>query len=129
ISQLIAARLIPRIEQVKRIRQHELGERCELVTDILRQRAPSWRWQRPTGGLFIWVQLPGIDTRELAQEALRYNMKITPGTNLSVDETHTDWLRLPFLLPPNELRDGVLRLIQMEEQTRPKATTPTSLEA
>ncbi|HKD73833.1 MAG TPA: PLP-dependent aminotransferase family protein, partial [Ktedonobacterales bacterium] len=120
LSQLIAVRLISHIEQVKQLRKRELGRRCEIVMEILRRRVPSWQWQPPSGGLFIWVQVPGTDTRDLAQEALRCNIKITPGTILSVDGTHTEWLRLPFLLPPSELQEGVLRLIDVWERSRLK---------
>jgi DNA-binding transcriptional MocR family regulator len=124
ISQLIAVRLMSHIDQAKRLRQRELGQRREIVMDLLRQRAPSWQWQRPPGGLFIWVRIPGTDTRDLAQEALRYNIKITPGTILSVDGSHTDWLRLPFLLPPPELQEGVHRLIDIWERMHAKAQAP-----
>jgi DNA-binding transcriptional MocR family regulator len=124
ISQLIAVRLIPHIDQVKQLRRRELGQRREIVMDLLRERAPSWQWQQPPGGLFIWVQLPGTDTRELAQEALRCNIKITPGTILSVDGSHADWLRLPFLLPPLELQEGVRRLVAIWERTHAKTQAP-----
>ena len=55
------------------------------------------------------------DARELAQSALQRGVIVTPGTTLSVDGTHTEWLRLPFLLPPDQLRLGLERLIDAWE--------------
>ena len=111
VSQLLGVRLIPHLEEVQQLRRDELGARRDLVTNVLRQKAPGWRWQVPPGGLFIWVQLPAGDARDLAQEALHLGVKVTPGTSLSVDGTHNDWLRLPFLLRPDRLQVGLERLL------------------
>ena len=101
VSQLLGVRLIPHLDEVQQLRRDELGARRDLLMDVLRQKAPGWRWQVPPGGLFIWAQLPAGDARDLAQEALHSGVKVTPGTSLSVDGTHNDWLRLPFLLTPD----------------------------
>ena len=111
VSQLLGARLMPHLAEVQQLRRAELGARRDLVMDILRRQAPAWRWQAPPGGLFIWAQLPAGDARDLAQEALRAGVKVTPGTSLSVDGTHNDWLRLPFLLAPDPLQVGLERLL------------------
>lgn len=107
VSQLLGARLIPHLATVQQLRRAELGARRALVMEVLRQKAPDWRWQAPPGGLFIWVQLPGGDARDLAQEALHHGVRVTPGTTFSVDGTHNDWLRLPFLLTPDRLQIGL----------------------
>jgi DNA-binding transcriptional MocR family regulator len=111
VSQLLGARLVPHLAEVQQLRRDELGARRALVMDMLRQKAPGWKWQAPPGGLFIWVQLPAGDARDLAQEALHSGVKVTPGTTLSVDGTHNDWLRLPFLLTPDRLQMGLERLL------------------
>jgi DNA-binding transcriptional MocR family regulator len=122
ISQLLAIRLIPHLEVVKQLRREELRARRDLLLDELRERVPSWRWQCPPGGLFVWAQLPRGDARELAQEALRSGVIVTPGTTLSVDGTHTAWLRLPFLLPPDRLRLGLGRLVGAWERYEQKVS-------
>jgi hypothetical protein len=48
---------------------------------------------------------------------------VTPGITLSVDGTHTAWLRIPFLLPPDRLRPGVERLIGAWEHYSTKGNT------
>ncbi len=116
ISQLIATRLLPHLEQVKELRREELTPRRDLLLELLASRAPSWGWQRPKGGLFVWVHLPEGDVRELAQEALQEGVHVLPGTTLSVDGTHTSWLRLPFFLTPDRLQSGLERLIAAWER-------------
>ncbi len=116
VSQLLGVQLIPHLDQVKQLRREELTPRRNLVLEVLRHRAPAWQWQCPHGGLFIWVHLPLGDARDLAQEALHCGVKVTPGTTLSVDRTHNDWLRLPFLLSPDRLQIGVERLIEAWER-------------
>ena len=115
ISQLIAMRLMASVEHVKQLRRQELTPRRNLLLEVLEQRVPSWSWQRPKGGLFVWVHLPEGDARDLAQEALHRGVIVTPGITLSVDGTHTSWLRIPFLLPPDRLQPGLERLIEAWE--------------
>ena len=116
ISQLIAIRLMPYLEQVKQLRRQELTPRRDLLLELLQSRVPSWNWQRPKGGLFVWVHLPEGDVRDLAQEALHGGVIVLPGTTLSVDGTHTAWLRLPIFLPPDRLQRGLERLIAAWER-------------
>jgi DNA-binding transcriptional MocR family regulator len=113
ISQVIAIRLLPHLEPVRRLRRQELTLRRDLLLETLQQQAPSWGWKRPEGGLFVWAHVPATDTRDLAQAALRAGLIITPGTTLSVDGEHTNYLRLPFLLPPARLQAGIERLLEV----------------
>jgi DNA-binding transcriptional MocR family regulator len=123
ISQLIAIRLLPHAARVRELRRQELTPRRDLLLQVLEQRMPSWTWQRPKGGLFVWTRLPVGDARELAQEALQRGVIVTPDTTLSVDGTHANWLRLPFLLPPDRLQLGLERLIEAwEHYALPAAT-------
>ena len=122
ISQLIATRLLPHLEQVKDLRRQELTPRRDLLLELLQSRVPSWSWQRPKGGLFVWVHLPEGDIRELAQEALQEGVLVIPGTTLSVDGTHTAFLRLPFFLTPDLLQSGLERLTAAWERYRRKMT-------
>lgn len=116
ISQLLAVQLMPHLEQVIELRRQELTPRRDFLLETLSRKAPSWCWKCPQGGLFVWVQLPQGDARDLAQEALHNGVIVTPGTTLSVDGSHTAWLRLPFLLPLDHLQVGLDRLIAAWER-------------
>lgn len=52
------------------------------------------------------------DASEFAQIALRFEVVVTPGTVMSVDDSHHRYLRLPFLLAPDVLTKGIQRLAQ-----------------
>jgi DNA-binding transcriptional MocR family regulator len=122
ISQLIAIQLMPYLEQVKHLRRQELTPRRDLLLELLQSGMPLWSWQRPKGGLFVWVHLPEGDVRDLAQEALHGGVIVLPGTMLSVDGTHTSWLRLPIFLPPDRMQRGLERLFAAWERYRRRMT-------
>ncbi len=110
VSQAIAARLLPELVHIKELRRQELSQRLDFMEQLLHEFLPSWTWKRPTGGLFLWVRLPEGDAGQFAQVALRTGVIVLPGTTLSVDESHSNYLRLPFLLDTEQLCEGVKRL-------------------
>lgn len=110
LSQVIAARLVARMGDVVALRRAELHRRLALLEDLLATLLPDWTWEQPAGGFFLWVRLPTGDARAFAQVALRHGVLLTPGTVLSADDAHADRVRLPFLLPPEQLTLGVRRL-------------------
>ena len=52
------------------------------------------------------------DATENAQIAARLALVVTPGTVMSVDDSHQQYLRLPFSLAPDVLEKGIPRLAQ-----------------
>lgn len=112
LTQAIALRLLQHIEQVKEARRQQLQARLELVTTLLQTYLPTWTWTPPAGGFFLWIRLPAGDAGEFAQIALRFAVVITPGTVMSVDDSHAQYLRLPFLLAPDVLERGIQRLAE-----------------
>ncbi len=110
IPQAIAVHLLEQAGSVSLHRREELLPALAIMSSMLQERLPSWTWAPPLGGTFLWVKLPCVDAREYAQMALRYGTIVVPGTTVSVDGSHTDYLRLPFLLGNNILQEGVARL-------------------
>lgn len=110
IPQAIAARLFSHIDSVKEQRRREMLASLSLATSILQEHLPSWKWSPPPGGPYLWVQLPCPDSQEFAQMALRHGTLITPGISMSVDGSHTSYLRLPYFLDQDVLEEGVMRL-------------------
>jgi DNA-binding transcriptional MocR family regulator len=121
LPQVIAARLIPQTDHVKELRRRELLPRLDLFGGLLGELLPTWSWTRPTGGTFLWVRLPYGHAGEFAQLALRYGVIVTPGTTMSVDESHTDYFRLPFFQHPDNLREGANRLARAWDAYAPFA--------
>ena len=110
LSQLVAARLLPRAEEVQSERQAMLVARLERISRLIGAALPSWRWHAPEGGLSLWIKLPSGQASAFSQVALRHGVAIVPGTLLSADGSHDDHLRLSFGLDPEVLDIGIDRL-------------------
>jgi DNA-binding transcriptional MocR family regulator len=110
VGQLGAVRLLGQADHVRQARRREMRERLDLLTKLLRRHLPSWKWTAPAGGLSLWVELPRGEADAFAQVALRHGVAVVPGTLASPSGGCGDWLRLPFVLEPEPMREGVERL-------------------
>ena len=110
LSQLAAIKLLARAERVKQIRRKQVRERFEKLTGLLARDLPGWTWVAPAGGLSLWVKLPNGDATEFSQVALRHGVSVVPGPLASPDGGFADHLRLPYVLGPREMEEGVRRL-------------------
>jgi DNA-binding transcriptional MocR family regulator len=110
LDQAVAARLLPRMEELRAARDVELRAKLGLLEDLLHARLPSWRWRRPDGGLSLWVEVPGVDTAAYAQVALRHGVEIVPGQAMDGTGRFRSFFRLPFAFPEPVIEDIVLRL-------------------
>lgn len=111
ISQVIASELIPQAAAIRAQRTREFRAKRDLVIRLIRCHGLDWTYPDPQGGMSLWLRLLGVDTRVLAQVALRHGVTIVPGNLFSVDESHAEFIRLPFLLPAEQLQTAVLRLL------------------
>lgn len=99
-------------EHIPRIRAL-YAEQCELMLAALERHFPAEvRWNRPEGGMFIWVQLPGgVDSGALLAEAIERNVAFVPGAPFYAVEPETHTLRLSFVtVPAPKIEEGVRRL-------------------
>lgn len=110
LNQIIATHLFANLPAVLQLRRQELQQGLTCMEAHLSQWLPTWHWDHPVGGLFLWVQLPEGDANELAQLAVRAGVLVTSGSSLSVDEDHTQYLRLAYIRPPQEITRGLERL-------------------
>lgn len=109
VSQRLAAELIER-NPVDRWRA-ELARRRDHLTAALAAALPGWSWRRPSGGLSLWVRLPGVDTDRFATLTRRHGVAVAPGSLFSPDGRHRDRLRLSFALPTALLDQAVSGLV------------------
>ncbi|MCO5967359.1 aminotransferase-like domain-containing protein [Actinoallomurus soli] len=110
LDQALAARLVPRLEEITRARAPELARRLDHVEALLRDRLPRWRWRRPDGGGALWIELPGVDADTFAQVALRHGVEVVPGSVMDPGRAHDSHIRVPFTLPRERLDVLVHRL-------------------
>jgi 2-aminoadipate transaminase len=68
-------------------------------------------WTRPGGGFYVWVTIPGADTKSMLPEAVARGVAYVPGTAFFPDGSGRDRLRLAFCYPPEDaIEEGVRRL-------------------
>jgi 2-aminoadipate transaminase len=86
--------------------------RRDACLDALQESFPDQAsWTQPAGGFYVWVTVPGADTRALLPEAVDRRVAYVPGTAFYPDGSGTDRLRLAFCYPPEDrIREGVRRL-------------------
>jgi len=92
-------------EQLQRSRAL-YGRKAERLLAAMERSLPkSARWTAPRGGFFSWLTLPGVDTVDLAERAVREGVAAVPGALFFPDGRGADSLRLSFSLVDEERID------------------------
>ncbi|HQU33667.1 MAG TPA: PLP-dependent aminotransferase family protein, partial [Thermoanaerobaculaceae bacterium] len=86
--------------------------RATMIQALEREMPGGVRFTRPTGGLFLWVELPaGVDARELLLACIERNVAFVPGGSFFPNRGHENTMRLNFSnMPPDRIEEGVRRL-------------------
>lgn len=90
--------------------------RCRAMLDALGESASDgFSWTRPTGGLFVWVDLPeGIDATEKLESAVDAGVAYVPGEPFFVDGSRANSLRLAFSKEdPDAITRGISTLMSV----------------
>lgn len=88
-------------------------ERCQTMLGALAEYMPDGsRWVTPTGGMFVWLQLPAqLDAEALFPEAIARKVAFVPGAAFFVEGHRRDFVRLNFSnQPPLSIVEGMRRL-------------------
>ncbi|MFD1202118.1 PLP-dependent aminotransferase family protein [Leucobacter albus] len=111
LSQLVALELLRGSVATAEKRRRDSRRGLTTATAFIADRMPNWRWFTPAGGRSLWVQLPpGSDGSRLAADALAHGVAIASGETFTNNDTHRDHIRVGFVQPPGELREGLSRL-------------------
>ncbi len=116
LNQRIAARFLQRydlLEYLKPTIKVYKEKRDTMIEALEKYLAPlGAKWNKPGGGLFIWVELPEeYDTMEMLDIAKEKLVFYIPGAAFLVDDERCHAMRLSFCLPPKEkIVEGVERL-------------------
>ncbi len=87
--------------------------RRNAMLNALQHYMPSGvTWQKPYGGLFLWLELPpSIDVEHLFHKALRLGVAFVPGSVFFIDKRPFPALRLNFTIHnPHIIDKGIRRL-------------------
>ncbi|WDD94834.1 PLP-dependent aminotransferase family protein [Burkholderia sp. FERM BP-3421] len=86
---------------------------CEAMLASLARHMPEGvSWNRPEGGMFIWVKLPaGLDSMQLLDASIARNVAFVPGAPFFADDAQANTLRLSFVtVPPEKIEAGIAQL-------------------
>jgi DNA-binding transcriptional MocR family regulator len=109
-SQRVALRLVADLPRLRRDRRLRALPSRDLLVALLREQLPSWRFDVPDGGQFLWVELPTSNATAYTQVAARYGVRVFPGVAMAVGGAPDTWLRLPFTMPTDVLPEAVSRM-------------------
>ncbi|MCH8102358.1 MAG: PLP-dependent aminotransferase family protein [Chloroflexi bacterium] len=87
-----------------------LRAKRDAMLDALKDHFPaSCSWNRPAGGMMLWVRLPdGADTLAALPKAVEADVKYNPGTVFRAERDCANYLRLTYSHnSTDEIRDGV----------------------
>ncbi|TDU91401.1 GntR family transcriptional regulator [Kribbella voronezhensis] len=110
LEQLVVCRLLRERAGVLAERRTALALQRDALADALRSSLPSWRFEVPGGGLSLWCELPDPVGSSLVGVAQRNGVLVVAGSRFSPDGGLESFLRLPYTLDADTLRDAVRRL-------------------
>ncbi len=85
--------------------------RARTLREALARSVPTMSVSDPRGGLFLWGELPGADTRALLDRAADAGVAFVPGAAFSPTDRASSTLRLTYAtLDPAELEEAARRL-------------------
>lgn len=100
---------------IERLRQEYRRRRNTMLASLEAEMPPGVRWTRPSGGLYVWVELPrSLDATALLRTAAETEqVAFAPGeafaASMASDIRHC--LRLSFgNCPPERIEEGIRRL-------------------
>jgi len=110
LEQLVVADLLRQRSTLLPERRAELARRRDALADAVSSELPSWRFRLPAGGLSLWCELPEPVGSSLVGVAQRNGVLLVAGSRFSPDGGLESFIRLPFTLDADALREGVRRL-------------------
>ncbi|MBP7149496.1 MAG: PLP-dependent aminotransferase family protein [Acidobacteria bacterium] len=114
-------------EHLRRVRRAYAERRDAMIGALGRHIPPGASWERPAGGLFLWLQLPaGLDSDELFGAAQRRGVLFSRGQLFHVDGNGgRDALRLTFAAASTEqIEAGVKVLGELVRERAGSAAGP-----
>ncbi|CND94384.1 GntR family transcriptional regulator [Mycobacterium tuberculosis] len=123
LDQLIVRELLLRIEEVRAERARTLLRGRDALAGALRELLPGWEFKPPAGGMSLWARIGAPVATALAETAERFGVRVVAGPVFGADGVLEDYVRLPYVLPPDTLRTAAerLALAYREVQAAPAA--------
>ena len=99
-------------EYIEDVRISLLAKRDAMLAALGEDFPSSCTWNRPTGGMMVWVRLPeGADTWTTLDRAVEAGVKYNPGPLFRAGRDRSNYLRLTYSHnSPEEIGEGVSTL-------------------
>lgn len=110
LEQLAAAELLGAADDLLPERRETLRSRRALMLSLLDEHLPDWQPCPGRGGLALWVRLPAPMSSALSAAASRMGLDVPPGPRFGVDGSLERFVRVPYTLPPDQMREAVALL-------------------
>lgn len=115
VDQAAAARYLADSDldaHLERVRTAYRARRDALVGGLAGALPAGSTWNRPEGGMFVWVRLPdGSDATELLRTAITHGVAYVPGAPFFAAAADPATLRMSFTThTPREITEGLARL-------------------
>lgn len=111
-EQLVLAELLTGPAGPLADRRAMLADQRDALVAAVRAECPQWTFRLPGGGMSLWCRLPAPMSTRIAAVAQNFGVRVAPGPFFSVHGGLEHWLRLPYTLPADTLREAVRRLGQ-----------------
>lgn len=93
------------------LRAHYQAKRTVMERALETHLKGRVKWVSPRGGFFLWIEMPGVDDRELFDRALQQKVSFVLGSAFFVNGEGHEFARLAFSGNSHEqLEEGIRRL-------------------
>mgnify|MGYP000017657611 FL=1 len=108
MQQLATRFLTEHYDETLAWRLDAMRESLAATVDAIVEHGLDWEFRTPDGGPSLWVRVPGSNAERFAARASDAGVPVAPGTAFEViPGAGAQHFRLPFYLPPEEMRLGV----------------------
>ncbi len=109
-SQLMAAALLPNLEELAASRQATLKDAADAALAQLATELPSWEIVAPRGGSVLWAKLPVADSGPFVALAGRHGVHVAPGSAAMAGRGQSPHIRICVDRPRPLVEAGLQRL-------------------
>lgn len=110
IDQLVLLQLMRSAPGMIEERRRDLVTSRDALAGALSERLPQLKFVLPSGGLSLWVELPEPVAAAVTLAAEDEGLLFASGPRFAAAGGLDRWIRLPYVLPPDELVEAVARL-------------------
>jgi DNA-binding transcriptional MocR family regulator len=109
-SQLMAAALVPSLDELAIQRQATLRRAVDAALAQLAEELPSWEVVPPRGGSVLWAKLPVADSDPFVAVAGRHGVHVAPGSAAMAGRGQSPHIRICVDRPRALVEAGLQRL-------------------